>query len=117
MPGISFAPPRIGQFTKRLTIQKVSTNPTADGGTDEAWTNCAACWCSIQSLTGQELWMMKAQQDKISHVIRCCYQPGILPQMRGLWNGRILNFTSVKDIDEQHVELEIQAIEVVEPTP
>jgi SPP1 family predicted phage head-tail adaptor len=113
---LSYKPPRIGTFTKRMTIQEISTNQTADGGTDEDPENIRKIWCSIESLRGEEKWLMKAQQDQISHVIRCCFQSGITPQMRGLWNGRTFNFTSVLDIDERHVELEIEAIEIVEPS-
>jgi SPP1 family predicted phage head-tail adaptor len=112
---VSFKPPRIGTFSKRMAIQAIATDQTADGGTNETATLFTSAWCSIESLDGQELWLMKAQQDKVSHIIRMAWQPGIVPQMRGIYNGRTFNFTSVIDVDERHVELRILATEVVEP--
>lgn len=110
---ISYKPPPIGSFTKRMTIQAVATDQTADGGTDETPRNFAYAWCSIESLAGMELWLLKAQQDKVTHRIHMLYQPGITPKMQGIYNGKTYNFTSVIDVDERHVKLEILATEVI----
>jgi SPP1 family predicted phage head-tail adaptor len=110
---ISFKPPAIGQYTKRMAVYAVAVDDTTDGGTDETPSVFTMIWCAIESLGGLELWYAKEQQEKVSHRIRCAYQPGISPQMHGIYNGRKFNFTSVVDKDERHVELEILATEIV----
>ena len=112
-----FAPPQIGKFTKRMAVTAVSTTDTPDGGTTETPAVITYLWCSIEPLSGQQLWVGKAQQDKVSHLIKAVWQPGIRPQMKGIYNGRTFNFTSVVNKGERHVELEIHATEVVEPAP
>ncbi len=110
---VSYRPPPIGSFKNRMAISAIATDDTADGGTDETPAVVAYAWCSIESPSGQQVWIAKEQQDKITHVIRMAYQPGISPKMRGSYNGRTFNFLSVIDKDERHVELVIMATEVI----
>jgi len=110
---VKFTPPPVGTFSKRMAIYAVPVNVTADGGTDETpATLVTNAWVSIESLSSQETWLAKVQQDKTSHIIRMLYQPGINAKMYGTWNGRTFNFTNVVDVDERHVELKINAAEV-----
>ena len=110
---IRYKPPAIGSYKNRMAIQAIATDGTSDGGTDETPSTFTYAWCSIESLGGQELWLAKTQQDKVSHRIKMLYQPGISPKMQGIYAGRTFNFTSVVDVDERHVELEILATEVI----
>jgi head-tail adaptor len=115
--GTPYKRPRVGALTKWMQIFAVSTNPLSDGGTDEKEIPYTFTACSIESPSGETRWLMKAQQSTVTHFITMRYQPGIVPQMRGLWNGRRFNFTSVIDPEERHVMLEIEATEIVEPYP
>lgn len=98
---------------KRITIQRISTRPTAGGETTDTPTLVCQAWASIEPLGGRESWLAKAQQDTSSHRIRMRYRQGITPLMRAVYQGRVFHFTSVNDLEELHRELEILATEVV----
>lgn len=106
-----------GEMRKRITIQNPDVTPTAAGGTDgeEEGTLATVCmaWAKIAPLTGSEAWRAKEQQSMTTHKINLLYQPGITSRMQALYQGRVFNFTDVRDLGEWHRELEITATEVI----
>lgn len=110
---ITYKPPPIGQFRKRMAIMLPSDAATASGETTNTPTLIASAWCSIEPLSGSERYLEKIQQALNVHRIRMLYQPGITPKMYGVCDGRMFNFTNVNDVGELHRELMITATEVI----
>lgn len=61
--------------------------------------------CQITTTAGDETFRGRQLEARTSHVIECHYLRGILPSMRavvrgGLYEGRTLNITAVKPLDQ-----------------
>jgi head-tail adaptor len=110
---ITYKPPPIGQFRKRMAIYLPADTATPSGETTNAPTLITMAWCSIEPMSGVEHWMNKVQQGLNVHKIRMLFQPGITPKMYGVCDGRTFNITNVNDVGELHRELDIMATEVL----
>lgn len=102
-----------GEMRKRIQILLPSTTRTPSGETTGDPTPVCYAWARILPATGTESWIAKELQEITSHRINMRYQPGITAQMFATFQGRQFNFTSVRDLEERHEELEILAKEVI----
>lgn len=96
---------------KRITIERIDETRTESGETTDTPIAICQAWAKIAPLSGREAWQAQEQQSTTSHKINMRYQPGITSKMRATYQGRIFNFTDVRDLDEMHEELEIMATE------
>jgi SPP1 family predicted phage head-tail adaptor len=103
----------IGEMRKRILIQRQSDSGTASGETTQTPSDFRRAWARILPTAGGESWIAKELQELITCRINMRYQKGILPKMRAVWQGRIFNFVSVRDLEEMHEELEILAKEEI----
>jgi len=98
---------------KRITIQRIDTVRTESGETTETPVTFAQAWAKIAPLSGREAWLAQEQQSTTSHKINMRYQSGVTSKMQAAYQGRVFNFTDVRDLDEMHEELEILATEAM----
>ncbi|MGA2035875.1 MAG: phage head closure protein [Thermoguttaceae bacterium] len=101
----------IGQMRKRIAILLPNEAASDSGETAGDPTTLCMAWARILPLSGSESWVSQEQQELSSHQINMRYQPRITPKMYATYQGRTFNFTSVRDLDEMHEELEILAKE------
>jgi head-tail adaptor len=119
-----------GDFRHRMAIE-VNQNTGSGAAKDQTFSQPLDNWqplmngntavvryCSIEPLSGREVFVAGEVQADVSHRIRMRFTPGLTgagglgPRARGIYGGRTFNFLSVIDLDEAHEELEILAVEV-----
>jgi SPP1 family predicted phage head-tail adaptor len=109
----TITPPEERNKYVAIEVPQQPARSDANGQTICDWTLFCQCWVKIKPLSGRELWLAKQAQARVTHEITMLYQPGIDPTMRAVLGERIFNFDSVRNKDEQNLELIILAIENV----
>ncbi len=108
---------RAGTLRHRMVIQKpddaASGWNTPSLGIERTWSTYATVWARIEPESGSESLDTgtKKNQAQIRHKITIRYIRGLRPSMRGTFEGRILQFKSIMNIEERNRELVIIAIE------
>jgi len=97
---------RAGKLRHRVTIESPYQTRDNIGGTEQAWTNMASRWASIQPLQGRELWEAQAVDARITMRVRFRYLANVTPACRIKFGTRYLNIVSVLNRDERNIELE-----------
>lgn len=109
-----------GNFNRRITIQKVKSNPIKDvnGEIDLAdernWETHASRWAEIQTKGGREFWKVDKVEAEVTHLIRIPYDnftKSITSEMRIKFENRFINIAAAYDIDESHDVIEMQCKE------
>lgn len=109
---------RASTLRHRVTIQQRSTSTDALGQPTTEWTDVATVWAAVSPLSGRELLAAQAGRAQIAGMVTIRYQrqfaePAAMAARRILYNGRILNITSSRDIDEMHQYIELSYSEGV----
>lgn len=102
----------MGRMKAKLVISTIDETRTSDGETRDTAIPLITAWAEIVPLSGRELYLARAQQQQITHVIRMHYDPDITAKMQATWQGRTFYFESVINVNEANRQLEIMAIEV-----
>lgn len=100
-----------GELNRRITLQARSTSKSAFGAQVATWSDVATVWARIEPRAGAEPIEAGSLRGVLSHVIRIRYRSGVVPAMRVLYGSRILDVTSVVDVDEAHVALDLYCAE------
>jgi SPP1 family predicted phage head-tail adaptor len=102
-----------GALRHRLTIQQRSAAKDAYGGQSTAWVDVVTVWAEIRPLSSRELIAARGVQQETTHEIRMRYRSdvAITASMRGVYKGRIFNFSTPMNTDERNIELVIPAVE------
>ena len=79
------------------------------------WSDVITVGASIEPLSGRELWIAQQVQPQVTHRIRCRMLHGINPKMRIKYKGRTFNIKSILNGGERCRQLEILAVEKIEP--
>jgi SPP1 family predicted phage head-tail adaptor len=95
----------------RMVIQSVTQTVTTSGATTDVWTEFATVYAAIEPLSTREAFLAQASQNTATHKITFPYTSGITPRMRGIYNNRTFYFSSVKNLTERNVEIEVVATE------
>lgn len=93
---------RGGDLRKRVTIQQRTTDQDDYGQQLNQWDDVARVWAGIEPLNGRELLAAAAVQAETTHTVTMRYRPGITPQLRINYNGRLFNILNVLDDNERH---------------
>lgn len=100
-------------FRHRVTIQELREGQDEAGQPFQEWQDVATVWASVEPLRGTEYWAAAQVQAERTVRIRIRYRPGIRPDMRVLYTGRVFNIQSIIDPEERHRELQLMCREVV----
>lgn len=103
-----------GKLRHRVTIQQLVKTDDGYGGIVEAWQDVATVWAAVEPLRGSERYRAQQVQAELGHKVTMRYRAGIKPQMRLLYNGRVLEVEAVIDVEEHHRWLELLCSEVVQ---
>jgi SPP1 family predicted phage head-tail adaptor len=99
---------KAGKLYHRLAIQEdKGTAVNALNERVENWATLTTRYGSIEPLTGRELWTAQQVQADVTHKIRMRSYAGLKPKMRLVFQGRIFNIGSVRNLEEVNEELEI----------
>lgn len=120
MPSTDYGKVFAGPLQRRLTIEsKDTTQRNSDGQVIPGkWFPVATVWAEIRPMSGREQFNASQQKAIVSHIITIRHPRStftVKPDMRGTHGGRVFNFVSVLNIDEQDRRLVIQALEVQTP--
>jgi SPP1 family predicted phage head-tail adaptor len=109
---------RASTFRHRVTIQQRSTITDALGQPTIEWTDVATVWAEVSPLSGRELMLAQAARTQISGTVTIRFQrqfadPVAMAAQRIVYNGRYLNITASRDVDETHQFIELSYTEGV----
>jgi len=78
------------------------------------WLTAFTRWCKVEPLSGREFWQAAAvnRENEVHFTVR--YRNDVLPAMRMLMDGKLYDITSVLDVDNRHVKLELLARSVTD---
>ena len=107
---IGYKPPPIGQFRKRMQIQTLANTATSNMETTNTPAVIAVAWCSLEPLSGTEVWLAEEHRELNMFQISMLYQSGIKAYHQGVIDGKTYNFREVLDVGELHVQLKILAV-------
>jgi SPP1 family predicted phage head-tail adaptor len=106
---------RSGDLRRRITIQSRDSQQDTFGQQSTSWVDVLSCWAQISPANGREQLAGDAQQAETTHRITIRYRPGITAAMRVVYEGRLLEVTSVLDDEMQHRKLQLMCSEGLAP--
>jgi len=114
-----YRPTPAGKFLHLMQFQYDAGDPTRPSSVGDIVHNWLAFvsaprHVSIEPLSAREIYAYAQVQADVTHRIKLRYLPGLSPAMRGIYQGRIFNLFSVRDVsDERKIEMECLAKEEV----
>jgi SPP1 family predicted phage head-tail adaptor len=103
---------KISDLRHRITLQRKDIVKDPEGIAIETWADVATVWASVEPIRGREYFQAAAVNAENTVRFRIRYRPGIMPNMRVLYNGRTFNIQSVIDVNERHREIQLMCQEV-----
>lgn len=109
---------RAGDLRRRIRIQGRQQTQDALGQPSSVWVDVATVWAAINPASGRELLLAQAVHTKVGGTVTIRYQrqfadPVAMAERRILHDGRYLNITASRDIDEMHQYIELSYSEGV----
>lgn len=105
---------RAGDFRHRVTIQSSTETEDGYGGVSLSWSDDFTIWARVRPQAGRERFDAEQQEGTFyTHVIEARYRTDITTEQRATWDGRILDITSVQNVEGMDRELRIECHEVV----
>jgi SPP1 family predicted phage head-tail adaptor len=101
-----------GKLRHRITIQEPVTARNNYGEAITTWTAVATVWASVEPLSGREFFAAEHVQSEVTHRVRMRWQSGITPDMRVLFEGRVLKIEAVINYSERRTDLQLMCQEV-----
>jgi SPP1 family predicted phage head-tail adaptor len=104
---------RAGTLRHRVTIQQRSGGVDAlDQPLPDSWVDVATVWADVNPLSGRELLLAQAARTQLSGTVTIRFQhqfsdPVAMAARRIAYNGRYLNITASRDVDEMHQLIEL----------
>lgn len=98
-------------YLHRITVQTRGTGKTSMGGPSTTWTTVGVYACRVRQIYGRELMAAQQLQPEATLEVSMDYVPGITATMRGVFNGRYIEFKQVQNVDEGNREIRILAAE------
>lgn len=84
-----------------------------NGGEIREWATQFTAYAAVRPLSAKELFYAGGQQGQTQYRIFMRYRPGVAQEGRlRLWDGRLLDITSVINTDERNVYLDIVAVQI-----
>ena len=106
-------PLRAGEMRHPIVIEVPTVTQAADGGQQSTWGLIHQCWAKIVPTREQERLIAAQVGSRETHRVTLRWFGPLPPTCRivRLEDGRILEPTSVRDVDERHEYYEIMALE------
>ena len=103
---------RAGTLRNRGVIQ-IPDDSAAGWGGSRTWNTYATVWADIKPASGSESVdsNTKKSQADVTHIITIRHIRGLKPSMRFLFEGRVLQFEVIRNVDERNREVVIEARE------
>lgn len=104
-----------GRLRELVTIQEQTVIRNSFGEEAVTWVEIAKVWASVLPGGSGERFLGGASREQatVSHTVRIRYRGGLVPKMRLLWEGRLLDIESIIDPDGRRRELVLLCHEVV----
>lgn len=102
-----------GSLRHRVTIESPTETQDEYGAVSLTWSTVAVVYAEIVPLTGREKIHAEQQSSDLSHRVTVRYLSGVTPRMRVLFGARVLEVSSVRDIDERRRWTEMLCREVL----
>jgi len=102
-----------GKLNRRITIQQLPDNVDQFNTPepDTVWRDVARVWAAVEPLSGREYIILQNVSAEVTTRIKMRYRPGIKPDMRVLYAGRVYDIHAVLDIEEAHKEMHLMCVE------
>lgn len=96
-------PIRAGRLRKRITVEVSNETIAADGQPLIEWTTFAERWASVEPIetSGREYLQGAAIESDLTHTVAFRYFVGLTSKHRLNYGGRILDISSVSNIEER----------------
>lgn len=104
---------RAGRLRHRGDIEQYTVLQNETGEPEKEWAPFAVRWMSIDPIEGREFWAAQQVNAEVTHRIRLRYLEGLSPKMRIVFQGRVFQIDSVRNLSERRTEMEVMAIERV----
>lgn len=103
---------RASTLRHRVTIQERQATADALGQPSAYWVDVATVWAEVNPLSGRELLLAQAAHTQINGTVTIRFQrqfsdPVAMAARRIVYNGRYLNITASRDVDEVHQYIEL----------
>ena len=92
---------KAGDLKQRVTIQRRSATAL------DTWTDVATVWASVEPLTGNRILQGVLAITEASGMVRIRYRADIVPSMRLVFEGRVLNIVGIINPKEAKRETQI----------
>lgn len=103
---------KIGSLRHRVTLQQKTVTEDDLKQQSEVWSDITTEWARIEPLSGMEYFAAKQINVDISVRITIRYRPGIISDLRAVFDGRIFEVLSVINPDERCESLVLMCKEV-----
>lgn len=101
---------KAGKLDRRITIQRRQKTTNPDNGEDlYVWVDVVSCAAEFVANRGQEMFAARQKQDVSVGLFRIRYRPGIIPEMRIVYEGSHFDITSVDPMPGRQTGLELLA--------
>lgn len=91
----------IGNRRTLITIQRLTEEADAIGGTVKTWSTFATVWAERMPLSGREFFAAQAVQAESTVKFRIHHVPGLTPKMRLIDSDTIYDISSVPPPDRK----------------
>jgi SPP1 family predicted phage head-tail adaptor len=105
---------RAGRLRCLLALQTRVGSSNSYNETEFSWSTFDSVWAAIEPLSGQEQIIAAQNRSTVSHKITFRWITGVVPTMRGVYDGRTFLFGAVMNRDEKNREITIMATEVAD---
>lgn len=109
---------KIGRLDKRVTVQRRSSTKDSYGQELDSWTTIAQVWAQVKPLGGKERMRNTAMvvESILTHTVTVRYSDTLMPPLeadawRILYNNRIFNINTSRDVEEDRRFIEFDCTE------
>ncbi|MBI3419259.1 MAG: phage head closure protein [Proteobacteria bacterium] len=103
----------IGEFREKLSLQEETRVADTGGGASLSWSEVASVWGAVEPLSGHENIQGEGLSSVQLYKILLRYRGELGVSMRVVWDSRVLNIRSLREVDARGRLLEILAEEGV----
>lgn len=102
----------VGRMRERVTVQAPTDVQNAFGEATLQWKTLGTVWAQVKNLTARDYFAAQQAGTLATHRVLMRRFPPLTPQCRLLWRGRILEISSISEIEDRR-EHELFAKELV----
>lgn len=104
-----------GDLNRRCELQRNEANEQRPDGSPVTpnWVTYDVVWVKLEPFNGRERWEADRQRADVTHRVELRYRSDVRPQHRLRRGTRVFEITSVVDVQDAHVKLELLCVETV----